>query len=747
MNSKKKDDHKKKSDQITPEIRHVDGLIREFRTVRGDGTSNTGMRDRKFAFILGAGASVSSGIPAASTLVREWVALLYERNRDKHKYKDEKEWAESADFPIHGFELNNAAKHYSQVYDECFRDDRDLGFYTLEESMRGARPHIGYSILAKILVDTDHKVVITTNFDDLVAQALLTYTGESPLVCGHESLAGFVRANPRRPLIAKIHRDLLMAPKSSEDDVKTLPDEWRRALNDLFNVYIPVVIGYGGNDGSLMGFLESLDVPQGNRGIYWCYHEKSGLPDAPTQKLVKKLNGVFIPIAGFDELMVLLGAALDVPILHGAILEEAEERAKWYREEYEKLLKKVKESKPREDANAPNPLVDAMVSMATREKNWWGWQQQINAEPDPDKQDAMYRAGLENFPGSPELTTYYASFLQDIRKDYDAAERLYKRALELDPNHAIIAGNYALFLQVIRKDYDEAERLYKRALELDPNHAGVTGNYASFLKVIRKDYDEAERLYKRALELDPNRAGVTGNYASFLKDIRKDYDEAERLYKRALELDPNHAGVTSNYALFLKEIRKDYDAAERLYKRALELDPDHASIMGNYASFLQYIRKDYDAAERLYKRALDLDPNDADYTGNYASLLIALGRLAEAASMIVRAWSADSEPRGQVSAEVAFYAALMLVAQQRETEESLGRLKSILDQGYVRGSWSFDTLLELFRDTIPAGDWDFYKTLSEAILDEEMVQALDAFPQWKDVKPISLDEPWEFSLT
>jgi len=36
-----------------------------------------------------------------------------------------------------------------------------------------------------------------------------------------------------------------------------------------------------------------------------------------------------------------------------------------------------------------------------------------------------------------------------------------------------------------------------------------------------------------------------------------------------------------------------------------------------------------------------------------------------------------------------------------------------------------------------------YRALADAILDEEKVAALDAFPRWKQVEPIPLDEPWE----
>jgi hypothetical protein len=69
-------------------------------------------------------------------------------------------------------------------------------------------------VLAQIMADKQHKAAVTTNFDNLLADALAVYTRALPLVCGHESLTGFIRPNLQRPLIAKIHRDLLLNPKN-----------------------------------------------------------------------------------------------------------------------------------------------------------------------------------------------------------------------------------------------------------------------------------------------------------------------------------------------------------------------------------------------------------------------------------------------------------------------------------------------------------------------------------------------------
>ena len=56
------------------------------------------------------------------------------------------------------------------------RDNPEEGYAYLEEVMKDAAPGLGYSMPAQIETKSQHNMVITTNFDNLVADALLIYT-------------------------------------------------------------------------------------------------------------------------------------------------------------------------------------------------------------------------------------------------------------------------------------------------------------------------------------------------------------------------------------------------------------------------------------------------------------------------------------------------------------------------------------------------------------------------------------------
>ncbi|RLA11323.1 MAG: hypothetical protein DRQ52_09815 [Gammaproteobacteria bacterium] len=217
---------------------------------------NNKMDDRSLAFILGAGASVTSGIPAAGVLAKNWLNESYSRHCLEIDQSIES-WA-AKEFSDSDFDLADTAAFYPKIFKSRFGGDPQSGYAALEAEMEDAEPSLGYSLLGKILAETRHKVVVTTNFDNLVADALAIHALRSPLIVGHESLAGFVRPSLSRPLVAKIHRDLHLHPKNDQGEVDDLETAWEEALTSLFQHYTPLVIGYGGNDGSLMDLLEGL---------------------------------------------------------------------------------------------------------------------------------------------------------------------------------------------------------------------------------------------------------------------------------------------------------------------------------------------------------------------------------------------------------------------------------------------------------------------------------------------------------
>ena len=584
------------------------------------GSKGKGSGEMKFCFLIGAGASISSGIPSGAKLAWDWLQQIKE-DCDGEDFED---WKIEIKMPDQHIE-ERVGVFYPEIYEKRFGHAPETGYDYIRGLMEGREPSLGYLILANIMVREKHNVVITTNFDNLLEDAIRTYTKEKPFIAGHEALADYVPKRSDRPIILKLHRDLFLQPFSDQLNTDILQAAWESILGKFLSDYHLIVLGYGGNDGSLMNYLLKL---KNRKPIYWCVRNMDKIISkslwntlSPKAKRLLKNDGYLVPIDDFDRFMYDCYAALGYKFLEGI---EKIEKPKSIHEilkpnyaRIESIQTQLKQLLQTEEKLSK----ESFQSIKSFLPDSWMWILKANQEKDIEEKDKIYQEGIAKYPQDADLLGAYALFLKDIRHAYDQAEVYYKRALEADPNHANNLGNYALFLHDIRHNYDQAEVYYKRALEADPNHVNNLGNYAAFLYTIRHAYDQAEGYYKRALEADPNHANTLGNYALFLKNIRHAYDQAEAYYKRALEADPKDANKLGNYAVFLKDIRLAYDQAETYYKKALEADPKNANTLGNYAVFLQDIRQDYDQAEVYYRRALEADPKNAVTLGNYALFL------------------------------------------------------------------------------------------------------------------------------
>ena len=634
----------------------------------------------RFCFILGAGASKSSGIPTGAELSSRWLSEI-EEDLDAVTFT---EWLESEKI-----DKDTPAHHYSKIFGKRFEVSRQGGLDCLETAMRNSNPSCGYSFLAEIMAQGKHNVVITTNFDSLMEDALFIFTSEKPLVVGHSSLSEFINVQSTRPQIIKIHHDLFLSPKNTNAETGEIGGKMEAGLKEIFKHYTPIVIGYGGNDG---GFMEVLqDGLSKDERLFWCLMETEESPRNDIRKLVVSKNGRFVPIDGFDELMVFIGDRMGFGLLHKRIDTVAEERIKRYKEQFESVRKRIAE---REDNLS---VKKAMSKIIRRVGNTpWAFELLAQQETDIKLKEGIYKNGLVEFPKSHEVMGGYANFLQYTKKDNDEAEEYYKKALELEPNDAAINANYAVFLQYIKKDSDEAEKYYKKALELEPENADINGSYANFLKVIKKDSDEAEKYYKKALELGPENAYINCNYAVFLQYIKKDSDEAEKYHKKALELEPENATFNGNYAHFLQHIKKDNNEAEKYYKKALELEPKDAVIFSIYAHFLLDIKKDSDEAEKYYKKALELEPEGASNNSNYALLLLQRGQLKIAKEFIDKAFHYNKIDKYEVlKLELWFYRYACFYKDYPESKEQVTRL---LNDGIRSPGWDLTDLIEKVRE-------------------------------------------------
>ena len=563
----------------------------------------------RFCFIIGSGASVSSGIPSGIELERDWMnemendlglgeiranaKKLKENNLLENDFEEiEKAWKETKES---GVPL--PSKFYFDIYTLRFFPNHRSGYYYFEQIMENKQPSFGYHPLALTLTDgSGNNLVITTNFDSLVEDALFMYTNSKPLVINHELLADFAGdPNIKRPIIAKVHRGIFFDPLNKPEETNKLKGKWHDILASIFQYYTPVVIGYGGGDNSLMDLLEEENVKMKN-GIYWCYVEEHGLPNEKIQNLVKNKKGYLVSTAGFDATMLAIGNAL-FPDKIG--VHETEEyldkrtstHIENYEKEYEKLVK-LQETNNAEKTKAPTTQseddfrkeIEKMTERGTNSENKRKTSNQMTAWD-------YWRQG----------NRYYY-----IEKNYKKAIESYSHAIHMLPSKAMLYVSRGTARARLLEN-DNAVSDYNKAIELDPNYANAYYNRGDVYHTL-ENYDKAVSDYNKAIELDPNDAFVYCNRGLIYNKLGN-YDKAVSDYNKAIELDPNYANAYYNRGNVYYTL-ENYDKAVSDYNKAIELDPNDAFAYGNRGLVYGKLGN-YDKAFSDYNKSIELNPNDA----------------------------------------------------------------------------------------------------------------------------------------
>ena len=450
-------------------------------------------KDKRFCFILGSGASVESGIPSGNILEYDWMNCLMglevDRGTPPMDADSTQELAANllAEGEItHKFEEIKAAwnkaksdkknsmssEYYFDLYKIRFHPDLQDGYRYLETLMERKEPSPGYRAMALLLTKTNrHNLVITTNFDNLVEDALFLHTELRPLVVGHESLAGYIQFNTRRPIIVKVHRGLMYDPFNSPETTNELKQEWRKALDYAMQTYTPVVVGYGGGDESLMAYLKETNFPN---GIYWCYREASGEPNEDIKNFLTAKRGYLVKTGGFDALMYSIGESL-----YGD--EVGIKKTRDYLESQCKL---------RTD---------------TYSQKWTNLEKQADAKKAAESVKAAEKAA-ENKRAEESKLTYWDYFDRGTKAAdegrYDDAIREYSLAIDKDPTRTAAYVNRCKCYSNLGK-YDLAMQDIDKAIEITTQQIDTHINQGDEFSELGQ-YDDAVRAYSEAIELDPD---------------------------------------------------------------------------------------------------------------------------------------------------------------------------------------------------------------------------------------------------
>ena len=543
-----------------------------------------------YSLLLGAGASVTSGVRSGQTLVQEWKKEVYEElNQDDNITLDE--------FFLPG----KAPSWYEEVnsYAALFENRYDLQRHRrmfVEREVSKAKPSMGYAYLVKLIENGFFNTVFTTNFDDLLNEAFYRFSNNRPIVCAHDSSISGVTVTSTRPKIIKLHGDYLYENiKATLRETESLETNMKMKFQEFAKDFGLIVIGYSGQDRSIMDILNYLLQKEDyfKNGIFWCIRKGDYNIGSELKKLLWRDRVYFVEIDGFDELFAELNHKLNKGLLpvDDSFLS---------RKHQENIIKELTDNPLMNSSGACDILtrdckrlkLNFEDNMLNDYLNFLKKQKQSDSkktetksvkrknklkEPTPDEKKELDDLMTEGF-----VVNHANSVLQKLSKMEIPALEDGQYKLELMELQADLTKNMSdeaikkLFDELIRLDPDN-ERYYEISANRTRNHLLAIKYLEMAVNKFPNDAYIVNKLVDRLLDYCQDDCPT--------EDLEQKLKRVEELLERSLELHPNAENDAYTYKYRYITIRyrnkpQDLDNKKKELLDSVKLaNPNHPNTL------------------------------------------------------------------------------------------------------------------------------------------------------------------------
>ena len=270
--------------------------------------------DTPHSVLLGAGASVESGIQSATDCIWEWKKEIFlSRNPgmigtyDNPKQDNVRRVIQSWIDAQNSFPTENSTEEYSFFVEKAYPIPEDRRKY-FQGLIAGREPSLGYHLIAMLAQRNIIKSVWTTNFDGLMTKCAYQYTPLIPIEITAQTSDRIYRGDVAGELLCvALHGDYKYGElKNTEQELDSQDGELVKALRHELTNRDLVVFGYSGRDQSLMQALTQVYSERGAGKIFWCGYGQDA--PAPVATLINHANdhgrtAFYIPTSGFDSAM------------------------------------------------------------------------------------------------------------------------------------------------------------------------------------------------------------------------------------------------------------------------------------------------------------------------------------------------------------------------------------------------------------------------------------------------------------
>lgn len=268
--------------------------------------------DTPHSLLLGAGASIESGIPSAKDCIWDWKREIYlsknpgsignfDNSKSEAVRRVIQRWIDAQNI----YPVENSVEEYSYFAEKAYpiADDRRKYFQHL---VANHDPSLGYHLISLLALENIIKSVWTTNFDGLTLKCAHQYSPLVPVEITAATSERIYRGDVDKELLCiALHGDYKYgALKNTQQELDTQDGELVKALlHELTNRDL-IVVGYSGRDQSLMDALMQVYSTRGAGKLFWCGYG-SNIP-SEVKTLIRTANqygraAFYIPTEGFDS--------------------------------------------------------------------------------------------------------------------------------------------------------------------------------------------------------------------------------------------------------------------------------------------------------------------------------------------------------------------------------------------------------------------------------------------------------------
>lgn len=265
-----------------------------------------------YALLIGSGISTGAGIPTGWGVVTNLIERLSAAtnptdtaSHDLAATDPEQWWADNGDGELGYSSLlsalaptPSARQGLLHSYFVATDDERDQGIKV---------PSPAHHAIAALVKRGSVKVILTTNFDRLLEQALDAAGVPAQVITRAEAVAGMTPLSHARVTIIKLHGDYdELDTRNTIDELTSYPDEWNALLGRVFAEYGLLISGWSGEwDRALVAALTA--APR-RYPLYW---DARSSKKHHAQQLLTAVHGHVVPAASADELFSDLSESLD----------------------------------------------------------------------------------------------------------------------------------------------------------------------------------------------------------------------------------------------------------------------------------------------------------------------------------------------------------------------------------------------------------------------------------------------------